>query len=159
MDLHNLKSADGAKKNRKRIGRGPSSGHGKTSGHGHKGQQARSGYKRHYGFEGGQMPLHRRLPKRGFNHTKRNEMAVINIDMLCRFFPEGQDITTADITNAHLAKELPGGVKVLARGDAVKKLTLKVNAISPAAKEKIEAAGGSVELITSKNEEATAPTE
>ena len=84
MDLHNLKSGDGAKKNRKRIGRGPSSGHGKTSGHGHKGQQSRSGYKRHYGFEGGQMPLHRRLPKRGFNHTKRNEMAVINIDTLCK---------------------------------------------------------------------------
>lgn len=156
MELHNLQPGPGAKKNRKRIGRGPSSGHGKTSGHGHKGQQARSGYKRHYGFEGGQMPLHRRLPKRGFTHVKRHEMAVINIDTLCAHFEEGTEVTTDSIIKARLVKAMPGGVKVLARGDAVKKLTLKVNAISPAAKEKLEAAGGTAEVVSMRPVEEAA---
>lgn len=158
MELNDLRPGAGAKKNRKRIGRGPSSGHGKTSGHGHKGQQARAGYKRHYGFEGGQMPLHRRLPKRGFNHTKRQEMAVINIDALCKYFEEGAEITTDAIIEARLVKAQPGGVKVLGRGDAAKKLNLKVNAVSPGAKEKIEAAGGSVEVVSRRLVENTTAT-
>ena len=147
MDLQTLKNAPGARKKRKRVGRGPGSGNGKTSGRGHKGQKSRSGYSRHYGFEGGQMPLHRRVPKRGFNHQKRWPMAIVNVDTLCRIFEDGAEVSSDMIIEAGLAASLPGGIKVLGRGEATKKLTLKVQAISPSAQSKLESAGGSVALV------------
>lgn len=147
MELYNLTNDAGAKKKRKRIGRGPGSGHGKTSGKGHKGQKARRGVSRHYGFEGGQTPLHRRLPKRGFNHSNRTPMAVVNIDTLEAAFEAGAEVTSDAIVSAGLAKCMRGGIKVLGRGEATKKLVLKVQAITPSAQKKIEAAGGSVEII------------
>jgi len=147
MDLHNLTPGNADRKSRKRVGRGPGSGLGKTSGKGHKGQQARSGYGRRLGFEGGQTPMHRRLPKRGFNHASRWPKAIINIDVLCERFDDGATINSADIVAAGLVHDEKGGVKVLGRGDATKKFTLRVQAISPSAQGKIEAAGGKVELV------------
>jgi len=147
MELSTLKPAEGATKARKRVGRGPSSGHGKTSTKGHKGAQARSGYSRRIGFEGGQNPLHRRLPKRGFNHTKRMPVSVINIDVLENAFEAGTEITADLLVKRGLAKKLAGGVKLLARGDATKAFTIRLQAVSPAAQAKIEQAGGSVEIV------------
>ncbi len=147
MDLSTLSPAPGSKKPRKRIGRGPGSGSGKTSGRGHKGQKSRSGYSRRPGFEGGQMPLARRLPKRGFNHSERHPVAEVNLDALEKAFDDGAEVTTSGLVEKKLAKDLKGGVKVLGRGELTKKLTLKVNAISAAARTKIEGAGGTVELI------------
>ena len=147
MDLHTLKNAPGARKARKRVGRGPGSGTGKTAGRGHKGQKSRSGYSRNYGFEGGQMPLHRRLPKRGFNHGQRWPVAIVNVDMLCKVFEDGAEVTAGDIVEAGLADDCRGGVKVLGRGAMDRKLSLRVHAISPSARAKVEAAGGSVEIL------------
>ena len=147
MELHNLTRNPGARKKRKRVGRGPGSGHGKTSCRGHNGQKSRAGYSRRIGFEGGQMPLHRRLPKRGFNHSNRWPMAVVNLDSLEKAFEAGVEITTDSIVGVGLARAVKGGIKVLGRGDVTKKFTLKVQAISPSAQSKIEAAGGSVEII------------
>jgi len=147
MELHNLKNDGGAKKKRKRIGRGPGSGHGKTSGKGHKGQKARRGYARHYGFEGGQTPLHRRLPKRGFNHESRWPVAIINVDVLEGAFEAGAEVTQETVVAAGLVKASRGGIKVLGRGELTKALAIKVQAISPGARQKIEAAGGSVEIV------------
>ena len=158
MELNKLSTPSGATKKRKRVGRGPGSGNGKTSGRGHKGQQARSGYSRNYGFEGGQMPLHRRLPKRGFNHGDRWPQAIINLDVLEAKVEAGSEVSQASLVEAGLIKETTGGVKVLGRGEVTKKLNLKVQAISPSAKEKIEAAGGTVE-ITSLKTAAKAPVE
>ena len=158
MELHKLKIAPGARKNRKRVGRGPGSGTGKTSGRGHKGAQSRSGYKRRIGFEGGQMPLHRRLPKRGFNHETRWPMAIVNLDMLDKAFDDGAEVTSETILKAGLTRAESGGVKVLGRGDVKKKLTLKVQAISPSAQTKVEAAGGSVELVGAKQAAADSKT-
>ncbi len=146
MDLHELKNNPGACKQRKRVGRGPGTGHGKTSGRGHKGQKSRSGYSRHYGFEGGQMPLHRRLPKRGFYHEDRWPMAIINLDRLDRTFEDGAEVSTESLVKAGLVAVVRGGVKVLGRGEVGKKLNLTVQAISPSAKAKIEAAGGTVTI-------------
>jgi len=147
MDLHDLKNHPGGRKQRKRVGRGPGSGTGKTSGRGHKGQKSRSGYSRHYGFEGGQMPLHRRLPKRGFNHEHRWPMAIINLDRLDRTFEDGAEVSTESLVKSGFVENAKGGVKVLGRGEITKKLYLKVQAISPSAKAKVEAAGGTVEII------------
>lgn len=147
MELHTLKPAPGAKKNRKRVGRGPGSGNGKTAGRGHKGQQSRSGASTRPGFEGGQMPLHRRLPKRGFNHQKRRPFSVVNLDVLEQVFESGAEISMAAVLEHGLVHSRRGGLKVLARGEITKKFTLKVEAISPAAQAKIEAAGGSVEIV------------
>ncbi|HNR33216.1 MAG TPA: 50S ribosomal protein L15 [Candidatus Hydrogenedentes bacterium] len=147
MDLSGLKSASGARKKRKRVGRGRASGHGKTCGRGHKGQKSRSGVTLRPGFEGGQMPLHRRLPKRGFHHEKRWPTAVVNVDTLERIFDDGTEVTSAMLVEAGLAQALPGGVKVLGRGEIKSRLTLKVQAVSPSARAKIEAAGGSVEIV------------
>ncbi|HPO17120.1 MAG TPA: 50S ribosomal protein L15 [Candidatus Hydrogenedentes bacterium] len=147
MELNTLKNAPGARKNRKRVGRGPGSGHGKTACRGHKGAKARSGYSRHFGFEGGQMPLHRRLPKRGFKSLDRFPVAAVNVDTLGKVFPEGAVISAEEIIQAGLAYECKGGVKVLGRGELAKKLTVKVQAVTPGARAKIEAAGGSVELV------------
>ena len=153
MELHTLKNAPGARKKRKRVGRGPGSGTGKTAGRGHKGQKSRSGNSRHYGFEGGQMPLHRRLPKRGFNHASRWPMAIVNIDSLDKAFDDGAEITTDILIENGLVRKMKGGVKVLARGEATKKFTIKVQAISPSAQAKIEAKGGSVEFVSLKKDQ------
>lgn len=152
MELHTLKSNPGARKNRKRVGRGPGSGQGKTAGKGHKGAKARAGYSRRLGFEGGQTPLHRRLPKRGFNHESRSPFAIINLDVLDAAFEAGAEITAATIVAAGVAKSAKGGIKILGRGDVTKVLNVKVQAISPSAEAKIVAAGGSVEIV-----ETTAP--
>ena len=147
MDLSTLSPAAGARKKRKRVGRGPASGTGKTSGRGHKGQKSRSGYSRRAGFEGGQMPLHRRLPKRGFRHKSRHPQAEINVDVLDRAFSDGDEVTAAAVFERNLAKSVKGGIKILGRGELTKKLTVKTDGISASAREKIEGAGGTVELV------------
>ncbi len=145
MDLSNL--TPGPRQARKRVGRGISAGKGKTAGKGHKGQKARSGYARRASFEGGQVPLFRRLPKRGFNHQDRHEMAEVNLDVLEAAFESGADLTTESLVESGVAKREKGGVKILGRGEITKALKLKVNAVSEPARAKIEAAGGSVEVI------------
>lgn len=145
MDLSTL--SPGPRKKRKRVGRGPGSGTGKTSGRGHKGQKSRSGYSRRFGFEGGQMPLIRRLPKRGFHHAERHPMAKVNVDILESAFDAGSEVNAEELVKRGLAKPLSGGVKVLGRGDLSKTLTLKVNAISAGARAKVESAGGTVEIV------------
>jgi len=147
MNLNTLKNADGARKPRTRVGRGPSSGLGKTSGRGHKGQKARSGYSARAGFEGGQMPLHRRIPKRGFHHEKRFAMAEVNVDVLESRFDAGEEVTTASLVARAIVVPERGGVKLLGRGELTKKLIVKVQAVSPGARAKIESAGGSVECV------------
>ena len=147
MELNELKNAEGATQKRKRVGRGIASGKGKTAGKGHKGQQARAGYKRRAGFEGGQTPLHRRLPKRGFNHQKRRPLAIINVELLEKNFDAGAEVTIEVLRESHLVPRREHGVKVLAKGDITKALQLHVQAISPSAKSKVEAAGGSVTLV------------
>jgi len=148
MELHDLRPAEGSRKNRKRVGRGHGSGKGKTSGRGHKGQKSRSGYSRRHGFEGGQMPLHRRLPKGGFRHQKRFEHSIVNVDFLDKWFQEGDEVTTAKLIEIGLADETGGGVKILGRGELTKKLTVRVQAVSDGARKSIEGAGGSVALET-----------
>jgi len=137
----------GARKTRKRIGRGPGSGTGKTAGRGHKGQKARSGYSMRRGFEGGQMPLLRRIPKRGFHHRKRYPFATVNLDVLDRAFEANALVTPEALLAARLVEVAKGGVKVLGRGELSKKLTVRVNEVTPTARAKIEAAGGTVEII------------
>ncbi len=147
MELHGLKNAQGARKNRKRVARGHGSGLGKTAGRGHKGQKSRSGYSKSAGFEGGQMPLHRRLPKRGFYHKKRHSVAEINLDVLDGAFKEG-DVVTVEILRAlGIIKTASGGVKLLGRGEITKRMHLKVQAASTTARAKVEQAGGVVEIV------------
>jgi large subunit ribosomal protein L15 len=147
MNLSDLKPARGAKQTKKRVGRGPGSGNGKTAGRGHKGAQSRSGYSYKRGFEGGQMPLHRRLPKRGFNNLFRTEYAVINLDQLEASFDQGTTITPDTLRAAGLVhgKRLP--IKVLARGEVTKALTVQAHKFSGKAAEKLAAAGGKAEAI------------
>ncbi|HPZ00059.1 MAG TPA: 50S ribosomal protein L15 [Clostridiales bacterium] len=147
MQLHELKPAEGSKRDVKRIGRGTASGQGKTAGKGHKGQKARSGYSQRFGFEGGQMPLQRRIPKRGFNNIFAKEIVTVNVSDLEKKFNDGDVVDTAALIAAGLIKKEKDGVKVLGNGDLSKKLTVKVHAYSGAAKEKIEAAGGKAEVI------------
>jgi len=147
MDLSTLSPAPGSKKKRKRVGRGPGSGSGKTSGRGHNGQKSRSGYSRRFGFEGGQMPLNRRLPKRGFTQVPRHPVSEVNLDVLEAAFHDGDEISIDTLVEKHLAKHLKGGVKILGRGELTKKLTFKINAISGSARTKVESAGGSIEII------------
>ena len=146
MDLSNLKPPQGATRNRKRVGRGPGSGQGKTAGRGSKGAQSRSGYKQKRGFEGGQMPLHRRLPKRGFFNLFRVEYAVVNLDDLAARFPAGA-VVTPDVLRAKRLVTTKQKIKVLARGDIAVALTVKAHKFSGKAAEKIAAAGGSVETL------------
>jgi large subunit ribosomal protein L15 len=146
MDLSSLKNTPGARKSRKRVGRGQSSGMGKTSTRGHKGQQARKGHKHRLGFEGGQMPLIRRLPKRGFKNHNRVEYLALNVKDLERF-ADGTEINLDVLRAEGLFSNKYDGVKILGDGDLTKKLVLKVNGVSASAKAKIEAAGGSVELV------------
>ncbi len=147
MDLSNLKPAKGAKQNKKRVGRGPGSGNGKTAGRGHKGAQSRSGYSYKRGFEGGQMPLHRRVPKRGFNNIFRIEYAVVNLDQLDAQFEKGATVSPETLREAGLirGKRLP--IKVLGRGDVTKALTVQAHKFSGKAAEKLAAAGGTAEAI------------
>lgn len=146
MKLHELQPAEGSRKVRNRVGRGTSSGNGKTSGRGQKGQKARSGGGVRLGFEGGQTPLFRRLPKRGFTNVNRKEYAVINLDVLNRF-EDGTEVTPVALVEAGIVKNEKAGIKVLANGELNKKLTVKAAKFSKAAQEAIEAAGGSIEVI------------
>ncbi len=144
MKLSELKPAEGAKKEAFRVGRGHGSGNGKTSGRGHKGQKARSGGGVRLGFEGGQMPLYRRLPKRGFKNRNTKEIVAINVDRL-NVFEDGDTVTITALVEKGVISNPRDGVKVLGNGTLEKKLTVKVTAVSQGAKEKIEALGGSVE--------------
>ena len=146
MRLHELRPAEGAKKSPKRIGRGAGSGWGKTAGKGQKGQNSRSGGGVRPGFEGGQMPLSRRLPKRGFTNIFAKEYTCINVDRL-NIFEDGTVVTPELLREAGMAKRVNDGIKILGNGNIEKKLTVKANKISKAAAEKIEAAGGKVEVI------------
>jgi large subunit ribosomal protein L15 len=146
MDLSNLKPAERSKKNKKRIGRGHGTGQGTQAGRGHKGAQSRSGYKRKRGFEGGQMPLHRRVPKRGFHNEFRVEYAVVNLDALADRFDAGAVVTPELLREQGLVKSRQR-IKVLARGDISKKMTVKAHKFSGKAAEKIAAAGGATEVL------------
>ncbi len=144
MELNNLTNTPGARERRKRVGRGCGSGMGKTSTRGHKGQAARKGHKQKLGFEGGQMPLVRRLPKRGFNNAAFNAKALgVNVSDLEKFFEAGDEITVATLAKKGFADNKKPKVKILGNGELTKKLTVKVPC-SAAAKEKIEKAGGTV---------------
>jgi large subunit ribosomal protein L15 len=146
MDLSNLKPAERSKKNRKRVGRGHGTGQGAQAGRGHKGAQSRSGYKRKRGFEGGQMPLHRRIPKRGFHNPFRVEYAVVNLDTLAARFEPGTVITPELLREQGLVKGRQR-IKVLGRGDISKNLTVRAHKFSGKASEKIAAAGGAAEVL------------
>jgi large subunit ribosomal protein L15 len=146
MKIQNLSPLKSARKKRKRVGRGPGSGHGKTSCRGHKGQKSRSGGSIPPGFEGGQMPLQRRLPKRGFTNIFRKSYALINVRDLEKFGPNA-DLDTEALSKAGLVKKLKHGVKLLGDGEISHPVTIKVHKVSKTAKEKIEAAGGKVEII------------
>lgn len=147
MDLSKLKPADGATRERKRVGRGPGSGNGKTAGRGHKGAQSRSGYSYKRGFEGGQMPLHRRLPKRGFTNAFRTEYAVVNLDQLEERFEAGATVTPDTLREAGLVRSRKAPIKVLARGEVTKALTVHAHKFSGKAAEKLAASGGRTETL------------
>jgi large subunit ribosomal protein L15 len=150
MRLHNLKPRPGAKHRRKRLGQGESSGHGKTSGRGGKGQTARSGSSIRIGFEGGQMPLIRRIPKRGFNNTRFAIVRIaVNVGELNQF-ENGARVDETALRSVGLANGRADGVKILGTGELTKKLTVIANAVSASAKAKIEAQGGTVEIVTRK---------
>ncbi len=153
MDLSNLSPAEGSKhSNNFRRGRGHASGNGKTAGKGHKGQKARSGAPR-IGFEGGQMPLYRRIPKRGFKNRNTKEIIAINVSVLDKNYENGDTVTIESLIEKGIIKDVNtgiqtvDGVKILGNGELTKKLTVQVNAFSETAKEKIEAAGGTAEVI------------
>ncbi|RAL23274.1 50S ribosomal protein L15 [Thermoflavimicrobium daqui] len=146
MKLHELKPAPGSRKKKKRLGRGISAGQGKTAGRGHKGQKARSGGGVRPGFEGGQNPIYRRLPKRGFTNPNRIEYAIINLDTLNRF-AEGTEVTPELLVQEGIVKNLKDGLKVLGNGELNVKLTVKAHKFSHSAAEKIAAAGGVTEVI------------
>ena len=147
MKLHELSPVDGSKKSVKRIGRGHGSGWGKTSGKGHKGQKARSGGSLRPGCEGGQMPLQRRVPKRGFNNIFRKKIVALNLKQLETKFDNGAVVDVDALRNAGLVKNSFDGVKILGNGELTKSLTVKVDGFSAAAKEAIEKAGGKAEVI------------
>ena len=147
MDLSNLKPPKGAKHAKKRIGRGQGSGQGKTAGRGHKGAKSRSGFKFKRGFEGGQMPLHRRVPKRGFHNPFRVEYEVVNLDTLAGRFDAGTIVTPELLRERGLVSGTTRPVKILARGAVDKALTVRAHKFSGKAAEKIVAAGGHTELV------------
>ncbi|MFS0675121.1 50S ribosomal protein L15 [Ornithinibacillus sp. 179-J 7C1 HS] len=146
MKLHELKPAEGSRKERNRVGRGTSSGNGKTSGRGHKGQNARSGGGVRPGFEGGQMPLFQRLPKRGFTNINRKEYAIVNLDVLNQF-EDGTEITPELLIESGVVKNVKSGIKVLGNGSVENKYTVKAHKFSASAKAAIEEAGGKTEVI------------
>ncbi|ATO43013.1 50S ribosomal protein L15 [Loigolactobacillus coryniformis] len=144
MKLHELQASEGSRHVRNRVGRGTSSGNGKTAGRGQKGQKARG--KVRLGFEGGQMPLFRRMPKRGFSNINRKEYAIVSLNDLNRF-DEGTDITPALLVESGIVKNEKAGIKLLANGEITKKVTVTVSKASAAAKQAVEAAGGKIEVI------------
>ena len=146
MNLHELSPAAGSTKVGKRKGRGPGSGNGKTAGKGHKGQWARSGGGVRVGFEGGQMPLARRLPKRGFNNIFAKPLEIVNVGSLDKF-EDGATVNVCDLLEMGILSKCEYGVKVLGNGEVTKKLTVRANAFSESAKEKIEKAGGKAEVV------------
>ena len=146
MKLNELKPAEGSTRESYRVGRGPGSGNGKTAGKGHKGQNARSGGGVRPGFEGGQLPLYRKLPKRGFHNKFATVYAIVNVDALNRFEDDAV-VDTAALIECGLVTRVCDGVKILGNGELTKKLTVKAAVFSNAAKEKIEAAGGKTEVI------------
>ena len=146
MKLHELHPAEGSTTAQKRLGRGSGSGLGKTSGKGHKGAKARSGGGKRPGFEGGQMPLYRRVPKRGFNNIFGTEYAEVNVERL-EIFEDGAVVTPDDLLKARIIRKSLDGVKILGNGDLTKKLTVQAHKFTAGAKEKIEAVGGKAEVI------------
>lgn len=146
MKLHEIQAPPGANKRTKRVGRGPGSGHGKTSTRGHKGQKARSGGGVRPGFEGGQMPLQRRIPKRGFTNIFKKEYAIVNVQDL-NIFADGTEVTIELLQDAGVIKGIKDGVKILGNGELEKKLTVKANRFSKQAEDKIAARGGKAEVI------------
>ncbi len=146
MKLHELHSAEGSRRNRKRVGRGTSRGYGKTSGRCQKCQLARQVGHTRLGFEGGQMPLFRTMPKRGFKNINRKEYAIVNLDDLNKF-EDGSEVTVESLKDNGLVKKELSGVKLLGKGELKVKLTVKVNKVSASAKQAVEAAGGTVEVI------------
>ena len=146
MKLHELSPAAGSVTDVKRKGRGPGSGNGKTAGKGHKGQNARSGGGVRIGFEGGQMPITRRLPKRGFNNIFAKTYAIVNVEAL-NAFDNGAVVGTEELLAKKIIRKAEDGLRVLGNGELSKKLTVKANAFSESAKAKIEAAGGKVEVV------------
>ena len=147
MGLHKLKPAEGSKGKKFRVGRGQGSGNGKTAGRGHTGAQSRSGFKFKRGFEGGQMPLHRRVPKRGFHNAFRTEYAVVNLDVLAERFDADTIVTPELLREKGLIHSTRQPIKVLARGDISKKLTVQAHKFSGKAAEKIVGAGGATHLL------------
>jgi large subunit ribosomal protein L15 len=148
LKLNELSPAPGSKKSRKRIGRGESSGWGKTAGKGHNGQKSRSGSYIHPAFEGGQMPLIKRVPKRGFSNALfKKDYAIVNLSTLEAKFDDGAEITPEVLLEAGVIKKIKSGLKILSKGELTKKFSIKTNKISASAKEKITAAGGTVEVI------------
>ena len=146
MKLHELSPVDGSKRDVKRIGRGHGSGQGKTAGKGHKGQKARSGGGVRPGFEGGQMPLQRRIPKRGFNNIFAKKIVAVNVGSL-NVFEDGADVDAQALINAGIIKKEYDGIKILSNGKLTKKLNVKASAFSESAKQKIEEVGGKAEVI------------
>lgn len=146
MKLNELRATPGAMQEAKRIGRGHGSGNGKTAGKGHKGQKARAGHGMRPGFEGGQMPLQRRIPKRGFHNIFAKEIVAVNVGTLNKL-EDGATVDAEALVKAGIIKKGCDGVKILSNGTLTKKLTVKANAFSEAAKAKIEAAGGKAEVI------------
>ncbi|WOV87274.1 50S ribosomal protein L15 [Sporosarcina oncorhynchi] len=146
MKLHEMKPNEGSRKSRKRVGRGIGSGAGKTSGRGHDGQNARSGGGVRLGFEGGQIPLFQRLPKRGFTNINRKEYAIVNLDVLNRF-DEGTEVSPELLIETGIVSNEKSGIKILGNGTLEKKITVKAHKFSASAKEAIEKAGGQVEVI------------
>lgn len=147
MKLNELTAVPGSTKPSKRIGRGHGSGQGKTAGKGHKGQKARAGHGMRPGFEGGQMPLQRRIPKRGFNNIFAKEIVTVNVGTLEKKFEDGATVNSQTLIEAGIIKSAKDGVKILNNGTLTKKLTVQAAAFSAAAKEKIEAAGGKAEVV------------
>lgn len=147
MDLSRIPKAVGCRTARKRVGRGPGSGKGKTCGRGSKGQKARSGYSWKAGFEGGQMPINRRLPKRGFRHQERFPYSTVNVDVLDRVFKPGSEVTPERVVAEGLVRPSTSGLKVLGRGEVTKPLIIRAHKVSEGARRKVEAAGGAIELI------------
>lgn len=148
MELHDLKPAPGATHKSRRVGRGPGSGSGKTAGKGHKGQKSRSGYSRRFGFEGGQMPLVRRLPKRGFTNNFRIEFQVVNLRDLERAFGDGDVVSPESLVDKGLVRKGAKPVKILGSGELTKKLSVKAHKFSTTAQSSIERVGGSCEVVS-----------
>ncbi|MCK5879043.1 MAG: 50S ribosomal protein L15 [Holophagae bacterium] len=146
MKMNELMPNEGATKKRKRVGRGPGSGFGKTAGRGHKGQKSHSGYSRRFGFEGGQMPLMRRVPKRGFTNPFTKEYVPINLSMLT-VFADQDVIAIEDMIRKGLVKNIKDGVKILGNGEIERAVTVKAHKFSKSAREKIEKAGGTCEVL------------